>query len=59
MPKTSSWLESMKDWGPKSFQEVEDLGVENSPQYDPYEDEAQKTIISPASRKASTHARDG
>ena len=37
MPKNNSCLESMKGWGPTSFQEE----LEDTPQYDSYEDEAQ------------------
>ena len=41
MPENSSWQKSMKKWGPESYQESWRAGLENTPQYDRYEDEIQ------------------
>ena len=40
-------LLSMKGWGPEYYQEMEDVGIRNTPQYDPYEGETQNKQMFP------------
>ena len=37
----------MKDWGPRFSREMEELGLENTPQYDPHENETQNEQVFP------------